>query len=163
VLATVSTGTSFVPLVAPAVAAAGIAYAYGPGVDPAWELAASMAVSGRMVLLVRALVVFALNAAMGVAASAASGTASAVTFGWLVPMTAVCAVSLAAATVARSPNAGVLVGLASWVITILSGQAVAGQWTAAITESTLVLPYLVVAAGCAAIVLRATRFQKGTA
>ena len=57
-----------------------------------------MAVSDRMVLLVRALAVFGLNAVLGLAASAASGAAAAVTFGWLVPMTAVCALALAAAT-----------------------------------------------------------------
>ncbi len=49
-------------------AAAGIAYAYGPGIDPAWELSRSMAVSDRMVLLVRALAVFGLNAVLGLAA-----------------------------------------------------------------------------------------------
>ena len=109
---TLRTGTPWVALLAPAVAAAGIAYAYGPGIDPAWELSQSMAVSDRMVLLVRALAVFGLNAAFGLAASAASGAAAAVTFGWLVPMTAVCALALAAATVTRSPNAGVAAGSA---------------------------------------------------
>ena len=58
-------------------AAVGIAYAYGPGIDPAWELSGSMAVSDRMVLLVRALAVFAVDAVLGLAASAASGTARA--------------------------------------------------------------------------------------
>ena len=71
--AALGTGTPYVALFAPAVAAAGIAYAYGPGIDPAWELSYSMAVSDRMVLLVRALAVFGLNAALGLAASAASG------------------------------------------------------------------------------------------
>ena len=72
-VATRGTGTPFVALSAPAVAAAGIAYAYGPGIDPAWELSQTMAVSDRMVLLVRVLAVSALNAALGLAASAASG------------------------------------------------------------------------------------------
>src|ERR671930_247621 len=54
-LATLGTGTPYVALVAPAVAAAGIAYAYGPGIDPAWELSCGTAVSHRMVLLTRAL------------------------------------------------------------------------------------------------------------
>src|SRR6266568_218143 len=114
--ATLGTGKPLVALMAPAVAAAGIAYAYGPGIDPAWELSQSMAVSDRMVLLVRALAVFALNAALGLAASAASGTAAAVTFGWLIPMTAISALALAAATLARSANVGVAAGLAGWLI-----------------------------------------------
>ena len=82
-IATAGTGEPLAWLLAPALAATGIAYAYGPGIDPAWELLCSMAVSDRMVLLVRALAVFAVNAALGLAASAASGAAAAVTFGWL--------------------------------------------------------------------------------
>jgi hypothetical protein len=162
ILATLGTGTPYVALVAPAVAAAGIAYAYGPGIDPAWELSCSMAVSDRMVLLVRALAVFGLNAALGLAASAASGAAVAVTFGWLVPMTAVCALALAAATLARSANAGVAAGLAGWVITVLSAQVAAGRFTAAVADSALVGPYLAFAAGCGVIVWYATRIPRGT-
>src|SRR5262249_61281979 len=59
--ATLNSGQPIVALLAPAVAAAAIAYSYGPGIDPAWELSCSMAVSGRMVLPVRALPGFALN------------------------------------------------------------------------------------------------------
>jgi hypothetical protein len=159
---TLGTGTPWVALLAPGVAAAGIAYAYGPGIDPAWELSQSMAVSDRMVLLVRALAVFGLNAALGLAASAASGAAAAVTFGWLVPMTAVCALALAAATLARSANVGVAAGMAGWAITVLSGKAADGQLTAAVTDSALVLPYLVFAACCGAVILFATRIPRGT-
>ena len=161
ILATLGTGTPYVALVAPAVAAAGIAYAYGPGIDPAWELSCSMAVSDRMVLLVRALAVFGLNAALGLAASAASGAAAAVTFGWLVPMTAVCALALAAATLARSANVGVAAGLAGWTITVLAAQAANGRFTAAVTDSALVVPYLAFAAGCGVIVWYATRIPRG--
>ena len=160
---TVSTGTPWVGLVAPVLAAAGIAYAYGPGIDPAWELSQSMAVSDRMVLLVRALAVFGLNAAFGVAASAASGAAAAVTFGWLVPMTAVCALALAAATVTRSPNVGVAAGWTAWVIAILSGMATDGKFTTAITDSAFVVPYLALAVCCGAVVLFATRIPRGAA
>jgi hypothetical protein len=162
ILATLGSGTPYVPLFAPAVAAAGIAYAYGPGIDPAWELSLSMAVSDRMVLLVRALAVFGLNAALGLAASAASGAAAAVTFGWLVPMTAACGLALAAATLARSANVGVAAGVAGWVITVLTGQASTGHLTAVITDSALVLPYLAFAACCGVIVLYATRIPRGT-
>lgn len=162
ILATLGTGTPYVALVAPAVAAAGIAYAYGPGIDPAWELSCSMAVSDRMVLLVRALAVFGLNAALGLAASAASGAAAAVTFGWLVPMTAVCALALAAATLARSANVGVAAGLAGWAITVLAAQAANGRFTAAVTDSALVVPYLAFAACCGVIVWYATRIPRGT-
>jgi uncharacterized membrane protein len=161
--ATLSTGTPYVALIAPALAAAGIAYAYGPGIDPAWELSQSMAVSDRMVLLVRALAVFALNAFLGLIASFVSGTAAAVTFGWLVPMTAVCMLALAAATVARSANVGVAAGLASWIITVLAGKAADGQLTAAVSHPALTPVYLIAAAICTAVTLRATGIPKGSA
>lgn len=162
--ATLGSGQPVTALLAPAVAAAAIAYSYGPGIDPAWELACSMAVSVRMVLLARALVVFAVNALLGLAASAvsASGAAAAVTFGWLVPMTAVCAFALAVATVARSANAGAAAGVAAWLIVVLSGRVASGHFTAAVTDPVLFLPYLAIGAGCAAVAMYATRIPRGT-
>jgi len=160
--ATLSTGKPLVALLAPAVAAAGIAYAYGPGIDPAFELSRSMAVGDRMVLLVRALGVFAVDAALGLVASAASGVAVGITFGWLVPMTAVSALALAAATLSRSANVGVAAGLAGWVIMVLSWQVGAGQFTAAVGGSFLVLPYLAFAACCAAVAVYASRPGRGS-
>jgi hypothetical protein len=159
---TVGTGRPWVALLAPAVAAAGIAYAYGPGVDPAWELSRSMAVSDRLVLLVRALAVFALDAGFGIAASAASGTAVGITFGWLVPMTAVCALALAVATLSRSANAGVAAGLAGWALLILSEQAATGRYTDAVAGSGLTLPYLAFAAACVTVALYATKTVRGS-
>lgn len=159
--ATVGSGQPLVALLAPAVAGAGIVYAYGPGMDPAWELSQSMAVSDRMVLLVRAVAVFAVNAGLGMAASGASGLAATVTFGWLVPMTAVSALGLAVATVTRSANAGVAAGVAGWTITVLAAQASSNQWSTAITDSALIAPYLIFAAGCAAVVILVTRVPKG--
>ena len=162
--ATLGSGQPVTALLAPAVAAAAIAYSYGPGIDPAWELSCSMAVSVRMVLLARALAVFAVNALLGLAASAvsASGAAAAVTFGWLVPMTAVCAFALAVATVARSANAGAAAGVAAWLIVVLSGRVASGHFAAAVTEPVLFLPYLAIGAGCAAVALFATRIPGGT-
>jgi len=162
-VAAASTGQPVVALMAPVVAAAGIAYAYGPGIDPAWELSQSMAVSDRMVLLVRALAVFALNAALGLVASAASGAAAALTFGWLVPMTAVCALALAAATVARSANVGVAAGLTAWMTTVVSGEAAAGRLAVVVTDSSLVFPYLVFAVLCSAVAWYKTRIPRGRA
>src|SRR5215472_1487356 len=159
---TLSTGTPWVGLIAPVLAAAGIAYAYGPGIDPAWELSQSMAVSDRMVLLVRALAVFGLNAVLGLAASAASGTAAAVTFGWLVPMAAICALALAAATLSGSAYVGVAVGLAVWTLVVFAGQASTGSLVAAVTTSSLVVPYVLCAVVCGAIAFYASRIPRRT-
>ncbi|WP_030434348.1 hypothetical protein [Actinoplanes subtropicus] len=161
VAVTLSTGTVLVPLLAPALAGAGVAYAYGPGTDPAYELVRIMPVGDRMVLLVRALCVCLVNAVLGVAASAISGAATAITFGWLVPMTAVCALALAAATVMRSAPAGVAAGLAGWAIAVLGVMAARGSAAGAVTavtDTALYLPYLAVAALGAVTV----RLSKGT-
>ena len=158
--ATLGTRQPWVGLLAPVVAAAGIAYAYGPGIDPAWELSRSMAVSDRLVLLVRALAVFALDAGLGLAASAASGAAVGITFGWLVPMTALCALALAVATVSRSANAGVAACVAGWALIVLSEQAATGRFAAAVSDSALMLPYLAVAVICVGVALYATRIPR---
>ena len=155
--ATSSSGEPLVALLAPALAAAGIAYAYGPGIDPAWELSRSMAVSDRMVLLVRALGVFAVDAALGIAASAASGTAAGITFGWLVPMTAVALLALAAATLARSANVGVATGLSVWCITVLAGKAANGRYSFVVADHALIPFYVAGAVVSCAVVLYATR------
>ena len=160
-LVSLGPGQPLVWLVAPAVAAVGIAFAYGPGIDPAWELSSSCAVSDRMVLLTRAVAVFGLNAVLGLLASAASGAAAALTFGWLLPMTAVSALALAAAVAARSATIGAAAGVAAWVITVLAGQTANGQLTASVTNADAYLPYLAVAACCAAAVIYATRPERG--
>ena len=148
-------------LVAPAVAGVGIAFAYGPGIDQAWELSSSCAVSDRLVLLTRAVAVFALNSVLGLLASAASGAAAVLTFGWLLPMAAVCALALAVAVTARSAVVGAGAGVAGWVITVLAGRTAGGRLTASVTYAHAYLPYLAVAFCCAVIVIYATRPERG--
>jgi hypothetical protein len=154
-------GQPAVWLLAPAVAAVGIACAYGPGIDPAWELCYSMPVSERMVLLTRAVAVFAVNAVLGLVASAASGAAASLTFGWLLPMTAICGLTLAVAVAARSATVGSAAGVAAWVITVLANRTASGQITATVTNTETYLPYLVAAACAAAAVAWITRPHRG--
>lgn len=148
--ATNAAGLPLVGLVAPAVAASGIAYAYGPGLDPAWELARSMAVSDRTVLLVRAVGVLGVDAALGLVASAASGAAAGIEFEWLVPMAAVSLLTLAVASLVRSATAGVGAGLGAWCIAVLAGKAADGRFSAAVTDHALLPGYLICATVCAA-------------
>ena len=159
-LVSIGPGQPLVWLIAPGVAAVGIAFAYGPGTDPAWELSLSCAVPDRMVLFARAAAVFAVNAALGLLASTVSGAAAALTFGWLVPMTAVSALALAVSVTARSASVGAGAGVAAWTITVLASQTASGQATAAATNMHVYLPYLAVAVCCAAIVGYATRPQR---
>jgi hypothetical protein len=172
-------GQPVVWLLAPGIAAIGIAYTYGPGVDPAWELACSMPVSERMVLLVRAVAVFAVNAALGLTVSGisylvtqhgtsphsatghAAAMAAAITFAWLIPMTAVCAFTLAVAVAARSASAGALAGVLAWGTTVFLGRVTSGDFTAAVTNTATYLPYLAIAACAMAVIGYATRTPRG--
>ena len=161
VLATPISGEPWAALIAPALAGAGIAYAYGPGVDPAFELSRTMATSDRMVLLVRTLAVFGLNAALGFLASLFTATASGVTLGWLLPMTMVSALALAASTVARSANVGVVVALLSWGLVVTATTAHTGDPARAVESGVLMPLYAAVAAGCVALTLYVTGAKRG--
>ncbi len=161
VLVTPVSGEPWAALLAPALAGAGIAYAYGPGVDPAFELSRTMATSDRMVLLVRALAVFGLNAALGLLAALFTALAAGVTLGWLVPMTAVSALALAASTVARSANVGVVVALLSWGLVVTAATARTGDPSRAVESAVLVPLYVAVAAGCVALTLHLSGERRG--
>ena len=117
---------------------------------------------------------------LGLAASAvtvgtrAEADTAQATFAWLLPMTAICALALAVAVAARSASAGAGAGVAAWIILVLAS-SVTGQpgtpgtpgasgtprLTTAITDARFYLPYLLVAACCAAAVSYATRPQRG--
>ena len=51
--------------------------------------------------------------------------------------------------------------MAAWIILVLTRSSVSDQFTAAVTDANLYLPYLAVAACCAAVVTIATGTQKG--
>jgi hypothetical protein len=167
-------GHSLVWLLGPGIAAVGIAYAYGPGADPAWELSCTMPVSERMVLLVRAVCVFAVNAFLGLVVSGITyaGTSPAVrpvdaatvaiTVAWLLPMTAVCALTLAVAVAVRSAAAGASAGVVAWMAMVFTSGSASGHFTAAVTDSSTYVPYLAVAACATIAVVYATRTQRGT-
>ncbi|MCM8749517.1 hypothetical protein NET02_10190 [Thermomicrobiaceae bacterium CFH 74404] len=156
VLATESTGTPWVPLLAPALSGAAIAYAYGPGIDPAFELSRSLPISDRMVLLVRALAVFGLNAFLALSASLATPAMRGLSLGWLIPMTTISALGLAVATLARSASAGVAAALTGWALVVLGGAASTHRLAAAVTEVTLLPMYLAGTIGLALLALHAS-------
>lgn len=142
IVATAGSGEPWVALVAPALTGIGVAYAYGPGVDPAFELSQTMAVSDRMILLVRVVAVVTVNALIGIVATLVAAEVGELTFGWLVPMTAVSALGLAGATVSRSANAGVAVALAGWGLVVLGSAYGTRDLATAVTAGALMPVYL---------------------
>jgi hypothetical protein len=161
-IATRSTGEPWVALLAPALAGVGIAYAYGPGIDPAFELGRSMAIPDRLILIVRALAVFGINAGLGLVAMLFAREASGLTLGWLAPMTAVAALALAIATWTGSPNVGVAGALAGWAMVVLAVEAGRGDAADAVANA-LVPVYAAVAVALTAVALYATSSSRGGA
>ncbi len=150
-------GAPLVALLAPALAGVGIAYAYGPGTDPAYELASTLPVSDRLVLLVRAVAVFTLNAGLGVAASVLTSQATPITVTWLIPMAALSALALAAATLARSASVGAMTALSSWCVVVLAAESATGRLDAAVAGAALLPASLIVVGLSIAAVVYATR------
>lgn len=111
---TQSTNQPIVPLLAPAIAGIGVAFAYGTAADPAWELTRSMAVPERLLLLIRVVAVFVTNSVIGLVATLLTDRTADVTFLWLLPMTTVALVGLAVAIVSNSPTIGSIAALGVW-------------------------------------------------
>jgi hypothetical protein len=151
-----TTGTAWVALLAPGLAGIGISYAYGPGIDPAFELSQTMAIPDRLVLLVRGLTVFAVYAVLGLSASLFTATATGITLSWLVPMTTVSALGLAAATLARSANVGVAIGLSGWGLMVLASAVRSHDLATAVIQPALVPGYIAATVLFVALALYAT-------
>jgi hypothetical protein len=114
VVVTQATEQPLIPLLAPALAAVGVAYAYGAGADVAFEISRTMPVSARMILLVRMTIVFAICTLLGAIASLFAPALGGVTVLWLLPMVAISMIGLAVATLTGLPALGGGVALLVW-------------------------------------------------
>ena len=114
IVVTQATDQPLIPLLAPALAAVGVANAYGAGADVAYEITRTMPVSSRMILLVRITLVFAINTVLGGIASLVTPALGSVTLLWLLPMVAISMIGLAVATLLGSPVIGGGVALLVW-------------------------------------------------
>jgi hypothetical protein len=131
-------------VVAPLVAAALVAFAYGPAVDPAYEVVATTPLSPARALLTRLAVVLTVNAVL-VAALDLLIRRQGFQLGWLLPMAAV---ALLAAVVAAhtQPLVGAVAGAGAWVVLLVAGyarhvpvQAVSSSWAQLAFAATVAL------------------------
>jgi len=112
-------------LIAPVVAALGIAFLYGPTAEPAAELELATPFSPRLIVLTRLLLVFAFDLALGLLGSALlmlthggwSGW-SLVTL-WLAPMTFLAALAFLLSMIFAEPLIGATICLALWGAQVL--------------------------------------------
>jgi len=131
------TGSPVVPLLAPAIAGVAVAFAYGAGADPTYEISRTMPTSARMILLLRVSVVFVTNAILGSIATVIVPGAADVTLLWLLPMVAISLLGLAVAVVTHSATIGGGAALAVWGAIVLAAQYPDEQLAAAVSQSAL--------------------------
>jgi hypothetical protein len=142
---------SAVLLVAPLVAAAAVAFAYGPAVDPAYEAVAATPLSPVRALLVRLAAVLVANTVLAGAVDLAFGDGGP-RAGWLLPMTA--AALLAVLVASRwSPGVGAAAGMGAWLLVLLTWR-VSQQPVTWLTGPSAQAAYAVVAAVLLALLVR---------
>jgi hypothetical protein len=138
-------------LAAPLVAAAAVAFAYGPAVDPAYEAVAATPLSPLRALLVRLAAVLVANTALAGAVDLALGGRGP-RAGWLLPMTA--AALLAVLVASRwSPQVGAAAGMGAWLLVLVAWKA-SHQPVGWLTGPGAQAAYAVVAAALLVLLIR---------
>jgi len=150
-------GLAFFLLVAPLVPVAGVAFAYGPDVDPSYEVGVAVPYSAARLLLLRTAAVLATSLPLVLAAALLVPGLSWTAVTWLLPALAFTARTLAASTWTRPTFAGVGLGIA-WACAV--GAAALGQDPYAVLAPSLLLVYAVV--GIAAVLVLRLRIRRLT-
>jgi hypothetical protein len=147
-------GLAFFLLVAPLVPVAGVAFAYGPDVDPAYETGLAAPYPAARLLLLRTAAVLVTSLPVTVLAGlfvpARSGTA----VSWLLPALAFTAVVLAASTWTRPGAVASVLGV-GWVVSV--GSASLTREPAIVLTPALLVVYSVL--GTAAVLVLCIRIR----
>ncbi|HEX2296825.1 MAG TPA: hypothetical protein VHN37_16150 [Actinomycetota bacterium] len=156
-------GLSLVVLLAPVVAAALVAFAYGPASDDAYELVAATPLSPLLALLLRLAVVLSANSVLVLAADVVAGGPG-LRPSWFLPMTFVALVA-AGVGVRTSPLLGAGAGIALWSAAVFTTVSLSEEperllWGAVAQVLYAVGSVAVLAALCA-LVVRSGGFVTG--
>lgn len=131
-------------LVAPLVPMAGVAFAYGPDVDPSYEVGAAAPYSAFRLLLLRTAAVLATSLPLTLAAGLSVPGLSWTAFSWLLPALALTALVLAASTWVRTTVVAVGLGVA-WFCAV--GAAAIEHHPSAVLSPELLITYAAVGLG----------------
>jgi hypothetical protein len=142
---------SAVLLVAPLLAAAAVAFAYGPAVDPAWEAVAVTPLSPLAALLIRLAAVLVANTFLAGAVDLVLNDGGP-TAGWLLPMTAVALLSVLVAS-RWTPMVGAATGMGAWLLVLAAWKA-SHQPADWLTGPSAQVAYATVAAALLALLTR---------
>lgn len=150
-------GLAFFLLVAPLVPVAGVAFAYGPDVDPSYEVGVAVPYSAARLLLLRTAAVLATSLPLVLAAALLVPGLSWTAVTWLLPALAFTTVVLAASTWTRPTFAALGLGIA-WACAV--GTAALDRDPYAVLAPTALLVYAL--AGIAAALILRLRIRRLT-
>ena len=105
-------------VLAPLLPVAGVATAYGPALDPTYEIGLAAPLSGLRLTLLRTLAVIATTLPLLAVATLVAPGGGWVVFGWVLPSFALIAVTLALSTAISPERAGVVVGV-GWFVALV--------------------------------------------
>jgi hypothetical protein len=151
-------GLALFLLVAPLVPVAGVAFAYGPDVDPAYETGLAAPYPEARLLLLRSAAVLVTSLPLTLLAGQLVPNLSWTAVSWLLPALAFTAVVLAASTWARPVYVAVVLGV-GWVVAV--GAASWARDPAAVLAPALLVTYVVLGAVAVLVLcLRIRRFDR---
>lgn len=111
-------------LIAPVVAAVGVAFLYGEDVDPPLELQMTTPVSPRLILLARLALLFGFNLALALAGSLVLAAARAeisllpLVLSWLAPMTFLSALAFLLGVLLFDTTLSIIISIAAWFVLV---------------------------------------------
>lgn len=105
-------------VIAPLLPVAGVATAYGPALDPTYEIGVAAPMSSLRLTLLRTLAVIATTMPLLAVAALVAPGGGWVVFGWVLPSFALVAITLALSTAMSPEHAGVVVG-AGWFVALV--------------------------------------------
>ena len=106
-------------VIAPLLPVAGVATAYGPALDPTYEIGVASPMSGVRLMLLRTLAVIASTTPLLIIASLLVPSGGWVAFEWVLPSFALITITLALSTMTSPERAGVAVGV-GWMVALVA-------------------------------------------
>jgi hypothetical protein len=145
-------------VVAPLVPVAGVAVAYGPGMDPAHELGLASPTGGFRLMLIRATAVLLTSAALAGVAALGLPDVGWMTAAWLLPSLTLTLLTLALST-ATSPYGAVGVVTVVWVVGVTVTERLAAEPFAAFGFGAQMLFGAIAVASALMVVARRDAFE----
>ena len=145
-------------VLAPLAPLAGVGAAYGPGIDPAYEIGVAAPMRSFRLLLIRAVAVLGTSLLLAGAAAFALPRLSWTSAAWLLPSMSLAAASLALSTFWPPVSASIGLTLA-WIAVVLLVKSVSGDTFAAFRPSAQIAWLLLTGVSVLILVHRRERFE----